>query len=229
MVYTIFNRNSKKALSAKSKEKDLDEHIVVAVFLGSAVMLADLCRRSFFMKHKLIFKLIFCSMMAALSYVFTFFEIPLIFNISLYALPLIFIGILFGPGYGVLAGLVSGMLEQLKYGISLQTILWLLAPMTWGGLSGVLYYILKKWIGVNNFIKRIVIYFIVILISALFANIFNTIANVVFGYTKDPISDLTMFLIYAGGRLVSIPIHVAIYLPICYVVCEAIKNVMNKE
>ena len=65
--------------------------------------------------------------MAAMAFVCTFFEIPLFgFNITLYGIPLIFVGIVCGPVYGLLTGLIAGVLEQLKWGISIQTILWLI-------------------------------------------------------------------------------------------------------
>ena len=75
------------------------------------------------MKNNMIFKMVYCSIMAAMAYVCTLFEIPLSFTVTLYGIPLIFVGIMFGPIYGVLTGLIAGFLEQMKYGISLQTFL----------------------------------------------------------------------------------------------------------
>ena len=60
------------------------------------------------MKKNLIFKIVYCSIMAAMAFVCTFFEIPLFgFNITLYGIPLIFVGIVCGPVYGLLTGLIA--------------------------------------------------------------------------------------------------------------------------
>lgn len=176
------------------------------------------------MKKNIIFKMVYCSIMAAMAYVCTLFEIPLSFTVTLYGIPLIFVGIMFGPIYGVLTGLIAGFLEQMKYGISLQTFLWLLAPITWGGLSGLLYYGLKKLFNDNKTYKKIIIYTISILLCAIFANVFNSFALAILGFSSKPITDLSMFIVYASSRLGSIPIHVVIYVPICFIICESIKK-----
>lgn len=60
---------------------------------------------------------------------------------TLYGFPLLFSGILFGPLVGLLTGLVSGILSQfLTYGISITTPIWILAPMMWGFISGLLFH-----------------------------------------------------------------------------------------
>lgn len=177
------------------------------------------------MNNKFLIKLIYCSVMGAMAYVCTFFEIPIIFTITLYGIPLIFVGVMCGPAYGALTGLIAGTLEQLKWGISLQTFLWLLAPITWGGLSGLLYIFLKKIFKDNKVYKKIIIYTVSILVSAIFANVFNSLALVLLGYTSSPVTNLNMFFAYAIPRMVSIPVHVIIYVPVCYLICEKIKKI----
>ena len=180
----------------------------------------------FFMKKNLIFKIVYCSIMAAMAFVCTFFEIPLFgFNITLYGIPLIFVGIVCGPVYGLLTGLIAGVLEQLKWGISVQTIFWLIAPMVWGGLSGLLYNLFKKIVKDNKLYKKIIIYSIVIIITAIIANVSNTFAMVVLGYSSEPITNISLFLAYAIPRLISVPIHIIIYIPICYMVCDKFKKI----
>ena len=176
------------------------------------------------MKNKFIFKIIYCSIMASMAYVCTFFEIPLIFTITLYGIPLIFMGIMYGPIYGIITGLIAGVLEQLKWGLSIQTFLWLLAPIMWGGISGVVFLLFKKIIKDNKVYKKIIIYTVAISIAAVCSNIINSLALVLLGYTSEPVSNFKMFLTYAIPRLVSIPIHVAIYVPVCYLVCEKMKK-----
>lgn len=176
------------------------------------------------MKNNFLVKIIFCSIMAALSFVCTTIEIPLVVNITLYGIPLIFVGVLYGPTYGALTGLVAGMLEQLKWGLSLQTFLWLLAPICWGGISGIINLLLKK----EKFNKKniiLIIYLLVITITALFANITNSFALAVLGYSSSEINNLLLFVAYAVPRLISVPIHVALYVPICYLLCEKFKNI----
>ena len=90
--------------------------------------------------------------MASMSTILTIFEVNLpVFNVALYGLPLVFVSVIYGPGYGFLTGLVAGSIEQISKGISVQTLLWIIAPLAWGGLSGVIYYTFKKII--NFFIS----------------------------------------------------------------------------
>lgn len=178
------------------------------------------------MKKNLIFKIVYCSIMAAMSFVCTFFEIPIFnVNVTLYGIPLIFVGVVCGPVYGVLTGLIAGVLEQLKWGISIQTFFWLIAPIVWGGLSGLLYNLLKIIIKDDKLYKKIITYSVVIIVTAVIANISNTFAMVMLGYSSEPITNISLFFTYAIPRLISIPIHIIIYIPICYMVCEKFKKI----
>ena len=97
------------------------------------------------MKKNLIFKVVYCSIMAAMSFVCTFFEIPIFnVNVTLYGIPLVFVGVVCGPIYGLLTGFIAGVLEQLKWGLTIQSFLWIIAPIAWGALSGLMYLGLKK-------------------------------------------------------------------------------------
>lgn len=90
-------------------------------------------------------RIVICGMVVAISFVLDYFSVTLpLIKISLYALPLIINGILFGPVYGLIAGIVEGFLVQLKYGISLTTPLWMLAPILWGVLSAYAYRMFKS-------------------------------------------------------------------------------------
>ncbi len=176
------------------------------------------------MKNKLIFKITYCSIMAAMAGVIAMFPIPVFtIELTLYAIPLIFVGIVYGPGYGLLTGLLAGIIEQIRYGISLQTIFWLLAPIAWGGISGLGYFIINK--NSNNKVIKMTFYATVIIISAIIANLFNSFALAYLGYSSTTVSDLGTFLAYAIPRLISIPIHVIIYIPVCYLVCEKFKKI----
>ena len=177
------------------------------------------------MKKNLIFKVVYCSIMAAMSFVCTFFEIPIFnVNVTLYGIPLVFVGVVCGPIYGLLTGYIAGVLEQLKWGLTIQSFLWIIAPIAWGALSGLMYLGLKKLFKDNKPYKKIIIYTISIIITSIIANIANTLALVLLGYT-DPINNIMLFMAYAIPRLLSVPIHVIIYIPICYIVCEKFKKI----
>jgi len=164
--------------------------------------------------------------MAAMAYVCTFFELPIFnVNVTLYGIPLIFVGVVCGPMYGLLTGLIAGILEQLKWGISIQTFLWLLAPIAWGALSGLLYRGFKQLLKDDKKYKVIINYSLTIIITAIIANICNTLALVLLGYSSDEITNVLLFIAYAIPRLISVPIHVIIYIPICFVVCEKFKKI----
>lgn len=181
------------------------------------------------MKKTKVFKLTFCAIMASMSIVLTIFEVHLpIFNVALYGLPLVLTSILFGPSYGFLAGLIAGSVEQITKGLSIQTFIWILAPLSWGGLSGLVYHGLKKIFKDDKKYKKLMYITLSVLISIFVANICNSTAMAVFAYTKDPITSLGAFIIYAFSRMVSIPFHIIVYVPICYLTCEKLNNYLTE-
>ncbi len=99
------------------------------------------------MNKKRIYLICIASSMAALSIIL---ELLSVRNeaskFTLYSLPLLFSGILFGPWAGLLTGIVSGFISQLcLYGLGPTTLIWMLAPMMWGFLSGLIFHnVMKK-------------------------------------------------------------------------------------
>ena len=181
------------------------------------------------MKQSKIFKITFCSIMASLSIVLTFFEVNLpIFNLALYALPLVLVSIMFGPGYGLLTGFIAGFVEQLTKGLSIQTFIWILAPIFWGGLSGGVYHLLAHIFKDDKKYKKIIYIAFGIFFSILFANLSNSVAMAVFSYTADPVTSFSTFIVYAVGRMGSIPVHIIIYTPICYIVIKNLKQFIER-
>ena len=87
-----------------------------------------------------------------------------------------------------------------------------------------MYLRLKKLFKDNKPYKKIIIYTISIIITSIIANIANTLALVLLAYTY-PINNIMLFMTYAIPRLLSVPIHVIIYIPICYIVCEKFKKI----
>ena len=76
------------------------------------------------MKKNKIFKITFCAIMASMSTILTIFEVNLpVFNVALYGLPLVFVSVIYGPGYGFLTGLVAGSIEQITKDHSLVQML----------------------------------------------------------------------------------------------------------
>ena len=103
------------------------------------------------MKKSKVFRIAFCAIMASMSIVLTLCEVNLpVFNVALYGLPLVFVSVLFGPRYGFLTGLIAGSVEQITKGLSIQTFIWIIAPLAWGGLSGLVYHGLKNLFGDNK-------------------------------------------------------------------------------
>lgn len=177
------------------------------------------------MKKSKVFRLSFCAIMASMSIVLTLFEVNLpVFNVALYGLPLVFVSVLFGPSYGFLTGLIAGAVEQITKGLSIQTFIWILAPLAWGGLSGLVYHVLKNLFGDNKEYKKIVYYVFAIFISVLVANVCNSAAMAIFAYTKEPITSFGAFIVYAFSRMISIPLHIIVYVPICYLVCDKLNK-----
>ena len=90
---------------------------------------------------------------------------------TLYGLPLLFAGILFGPWVGLLTGLVSGFLSQLlTFGLSITTPLWMIAPMLWGFISGLLFHnVFKKKESPKNIVLTVIL-------TSVFVTLTNTLA-----------------------------------------------------
>ena len=180
------------------------------------------------MKKSRIFKITFCSIMAAMSTVLTLLEVNLpVFNVALYGLPLVIVSVVFGPSFGLLTGFIAGSIEQISKGLSLQSLIWIIAPLAWGGLSGLVYHGLKKLFKDDKTYKKIIYYILGVFFAILVANICNSAAMAIFAYTKEPITSLSMFLVYAVSRMASIPLHIVVYVPICFIVCEKLKKHIN--
>lgn len=182
------------------------------------------------MKQSKIFKITFCSIMAAMSIILSFFEVNLpIFNVALYGVPLVFTSIMFGPWYGLLTGAIAGGIEQISKGISIQSLVWIIAPLAWGFLSGLIYNGLKKLFNDDKVYKKIIYYTLAILVSIFVANLANSFALAIFGYIPNKADSVKIFLIFAISRMVSIPVHILVYVPLCYLIVERMKKIMRKD
>ena len=121
-------------------------------------------------------KMCICGMMAAIAIVLDYISFKTEFTkITLYGLPLLLVGILFDQNYGLLTGLVEGIISQLIcYGpgsIGLTTPIWMIAPMAWGFLSGLLIHKIK--ISKNDKVNII----FAVVITAISVTLINTGAS----------------------------------------------------
>lgn len=98
------------------------------------------------MKTSKTYKLVVSASMAALAIIIDYFSVRTnITKFTVYGLPLLITGILFGPWIGALAGAVVGFITQIIfYGITVTTPIWMVAPIMWGFMSGLLAKILIK-------------------------------------------------------------------------------------
>ena len=127
------------------------------------------------MRKKIIFNIVIASILAAMALVLEKLgiKIPLLGNtttlrISFYGLPLMIAGIIFGYKTGLLAGLIMAIISQLvlsEYGITPTTPLWMIAPILFGLLSGLIIKIFKDKISVISILVSVVITSIFVLPS----------------------------------------------------------------
>lgn len=163
------------------------------------------------MKKKMVFQITFCAIMAALSIAlerFVSIDVGMRIKLTFYGLPLMVVGIMFGPKLGFTTGLVAGIVLQLTspYGISLTSPFWALAPIAWGGISGLLYKAFSRKNGYGYL-------FIVVLVTSLSANLLNTLA--MFMETvliADPYYTIAAILVDWPVRLLSMVVLVVPYI-----------------
>ena len=195
-------------------------------------LIADLYGGRFFMeksitkRKELIFKIALCAIMAALSIALDKVSVNVVcFKITFYSLPLIVVGITNGPIYGLIAGAASGIVLQLTspYGITPSTPFWALAPVAWGGISGLANYLLKKRIK-NHFIC----YGISIVIASIIANLINTFAMIMDSLlVKDSYYTMATIMVGWPARLLLMVIQWIPHIIIASAVCEALNKVFG--
>ncbi len=130
-----------------------------------------------YMKHKKTYIIALSAMLVALSLVIDLISIKTdSTKYTLYALPLLISGIYFGPLVGGLVGLCEGLISQtLTYGLTPTTILWIIAPFTWGLLSGIISRLFKYKL--SNFKLSLTV-----LITSFVVLIINKICLIIDGY-----------------------------------------------
>jgi len=181
------------------------------------------------MRQKIIFNIVIASILAAMALVLEKLgiKIPLLGNtttlrISFYGLPLMIAGIIFGYKTGLLAGLIMAIISQLvlsEYGITPTTPLWMIAPILFGLLSGLIIKIFKDKISVISILISVVI-------TSIFVSLANSLALYVDGIVFDYDTKITFVLIMI--RILSSIVVACIYIPILYILSKRLKKFIEE-
>lgn len=181
------------------------------------------------MRQKIIFNIVIASILAAMALVLEKLgiKIPLLGNtttlrISFYGLPLMIAGIIFGYKTGLLAGLIMAIISQLvlsEYGITPTTPLWMIAPIIFGLLSGLIIKIFKDKISVISILISVVI-------TSIFVSLANSLALYVDGIVFDYDTKITFVLIMI--RILSSIVVACIYIPILYILSKRLKKFIEE-
>lgn len=152
------------------------------------------------MKRKKIYTMALASSMAALSVALDLFSMRSdTSRYTIYALPLLISGMMFGPLVGGLAGLAEGIIIQLlTYGFTPTTILWVIAPCSWGLVSGLIAKIWKYKISTFKVVINVMITSFIALLINTFALIIDGLIyhySTAFVYANLGIRIITAFVI----------------------------------
>ena len=180
------------------------------------------------MKKRVILEIAIIGVMAALAIVLEKFSFPKgdsYLKFTLYGLPLMFVGCMFGARVGLITGVVSSFVMQLtsEWGLSVTSPLWMMAPICWGGMSGLVFYLLKR----KNTIPRMLI---VSYVTSILATLLNTIAQIIdgliYGGASFAISNVITKL---PPRLISMAILGVCYALLLFVLINRLKFLTKLE
>ena len=180
------------------------------------------------MKSKRVFQIVFCAIMAAMAIALNSVasvQVTQAIKITFYALPLLVVGVCFGPLMGFTTGIVAGVVLQLisPYGISLSSPFWALAPVCWGGISGLMFKIFKK-------MNRTLAIVLAVIIASISANLINTFAMIMDSLlVKDSWYTLSAIMLDWPGRLLTMVVTLIPYIIITIIVCNSLKKIYNLD
>lgn len=174
------------------------------------------------MKNKTIIKMVISGVMGALAFILNrYVSIDLvIMKFTVYALPLMLVGMFYGPTAGLLSGFISGFLSQVfsAYGLTITAPLWMLAPLAWGFLSGLLMNILK-----NDY--KILKVALVVVVTSIIVVFLNSMAMYIDGLVFEyPIEFVVANL---GTRIINSLITSVFYTALLYIILNRLKKVMK--
>ena len=176
------------------------------------------------MRNKRVFQICFCAIMASLAIALNSVASVQVTNsikITFYALPLLVVGILYGPLMGLTTGVVAGVVLQLisPYGISLSSPFWALAPICWGGVSGLIHKLCKN-------MNQVLAIVLAVIAASISANLINTLAMIMDSLlVKDSWYTLSTIMLDWPGRLLTMAVTLIPYIIISIVVCESLKKI----
>lgn len=176
---------------------------------------------------KQILKYTIIAILAGLSIGLNKLEIPITQYIVLtfYALPLLFAGCCLDLTGSLLVGALTGVILQLtsKYGISITSPFWALAPIGWTMTSFAINYLFKK----VHLIIRVII---IVIISSLVATALNTFAMIMEGLLmNDEYYALANIAVNLPMRLVVMTIMFVPYALLLYVLVDRVGPLYKKH
>ena len=177
-----------------------------------------------FKNNELILKLVFCAIMASFAICLDKFLSFKTYNLkfTLYGLPLMFVGIMYGWKAGLFSGAITGIVLQLtsEYGISITSPFWALAPMAWGFFSGLVSDLFKKQLNVFSIS-------IAVVASSVTSFIFNTLTMFLDSlFYKDSYYTASVILTGVPTRLLSMVILCPVYILVLTVLYKTLKKTM---
>ena len=163
------------------------------------------------------------ALITALSFVLDYFSIKIGFTykITLYPIPLILNGMLFGPIYGLCAGFCEGLLVQLltpDY-ITPTFLLWMIAPILWGVISSLLYKLFKNKKPFNIILS--------ILITSLLVTITNTLVLYIDGLIMHYATEFTLIVILT--RLITSLLSSILYMVVMVLILPPLEKAIKKD
>ena len=139
------------------------------------------------------------AMMSALFAVLDFFSdtvsLPLgNFKISINGLPILIMAVFGGPLWGALTGFVGAFISQLRWGLEVMTVLWILPEVARGLVMGLIFLALKKslkpwFLGIG------------VVASSVVVTLLNTLALIVNYYIYGGKKGVAAILLEMPGRL----------------------------
>lgn len=180
------------------------------------------------MKNNRIFNIAFCAILAAMAIALekvASLQITPAIKITFYALPLLVVGVLYGPFLGFMTGLVAGTVMQLtsQYGVSLSSPFWALAPVCWGFVSGLVYLPFRKknrWIGIV----------LAVALASIFANLANTLAMLMDALlVKDSWYTTSAIMLDWPGRLLTMVVTMVPYIVITGIVVDSLRRIYHVD
>ena len=174
------------------------------------------------MKNKDVIKIAISGIMAALAFVLNrYVSIDLqIMKFTIYALPIMLVGMFYGSGTGLFCGFIAGFLSQIfsAYGLTVTAPLWMLAPMTWGFLSGLIIQGFKNEYKIQNVIISVVV-------TSLVVVLLNSMAMYIDGIVFEYPTEYVMTNL--GTRVINALITSVFYIGILYIVLNRLKKVVR--